>query len=89
MLHAAARGSKIGKTACELLAWLEAQDAFTLHRPDRKIFPRNPYTVNDMMDVWKCDMVDVQGFSKYNDRINDLLTVIEVFSKYLHVMPLK
>jgi hypothetical protein len=89
MLHAAARGSKIGKTACELLAWLEAQDAFTLHRPDRKIFPRDPYTVYNMMEVCEFHLFDVQGSSKYNDGIKYLLSVIDVFSKYLHFVSLK
>jgi hypothetical protein len=26
-------------------AWLETLDSYTLHRPVRKRFPRNPYTV--------------------------------------------
>ena len=34
-------------------------------------------------------MVDVQGLSKYNDGIKYLLCVIDVFSIYLHVVPLK
>jgi hypothetical protein len=67
----------------ELREWLEAQDTYTLHRPVRKIFPRNPYTVNNIMDVWECDLVDVQGLSKHNDGIKYLLSVIDVFSKYL------
>ena len=39
--------------------------------------------------VWECDLVDEQGLGKYNDGINYLLCVIDVFSKYLHVVPLK
>ena len=31
----------------------------------------------------------MQGFSKYKDGIKYLLSVIDVFSKYLHVVPLK
>ena len=41
------------------------------------------------MDLWECDLVDVQGLSKYNDRIMFLLNVIDVFSKYVHDVPLK
>jgi len=73
----------------ELREWLEAQDAYNLYRPVRKRFPRNPYTVYNIMDVWGCDLVDEQGLGKYNDGINYLLCVIDVFSKYLHVVPLK
>jgi hypothetical protein len=32
--------------------WLETQDTYILHRSVRKKFPRNPYTVNNLMDVW-------------------------------------
>ena len=54
-LHAAARGRAVG----ELREWLEDQDTYTLHRPVRKTIPRNHYTVNNIMDVWECDLVDV------------------------------
>jgi transposase InsO family protein len=84
-LHAAARG----RTAGELREWIEAQDIYTIHRPVRKRFPRNPYTVTNIMDVWECVLVDVQGLSKHNDGIKYLLSVIDVFSKQLHVVPLK
>jgi len=77
-LHAAARR----KTAGELRAWLEAQDVYTLNRPVRKSFPRNPSTVNNIMDVWECDSVDVQGLSKYNHGIKYILSVIDAFSKF-------
>jgi transposase InsO family protein len=70
-------------------AWLEKQDAYTLHKPVRKRFPRNPYSVNNIMDVWECDLVDVQALSKFNNNYKYLLTVIDVFSKFLHIVPLK
>ena len=47
--------------------WLEKQDDYTLHRPVRKHFARNPYTVNNVMDVWECDLVDVQALGRFND----------------------
>ena len=40
------------------------------------------------MDVRECDLVDVQRLSKYNSGVSYLLSVIDVFSKYLHVVPL-
>jgi len=47
--------------------WLEKQDAYTHHRPIRKRFARNPYTVNNVMDVWECDLVDVRALGRFND----------------------
>ena len=34
-------------------AWLEDQDAYTLHTSVRKRFARKPYTVTNVMDVWE------------------------------------
>jgi hypothetical protein len=69
--------------------WLETQDAYTLHRPVRKKFPRNPYTVNNLMDVWECDLLVVPELARYNDSYRYILSTIDVFSKYLHLVPLK
>jgi len=41
------------------------------------------------MDDWECDFVDVQGLSKNNDGIMYLLSAIDAFSIYLHVVTLK
>ena len=41
-------------------ALLELQDAYTLHKPGRKHFPRNPYTVTNVMEVWESDLLDAQ-----------------------------
>jgi len=73
----------------EVKPWLEQKDAYTLHRPFRKRFPRNPYTVSNFMDVRESDLVDVQSLAKLNDGHRHLLTVIDVFSKFLHIVPLK
>ena len=80
---------EIGKKPGDIKAWLEKQDAYTLHRPLRKRFPRNPYAVNNIMDVWECDLIDVQAVSKLNESYKYLLTAIDVFSKFLNVVPLK
>jgi len=70
-------------------AWLEEQDAYTLHRPVWKRFARNPYTVTNVMDVWECDLLDVQSYAKYNDNFRYILLVIDVFSKFLYLIPVK
>jgi hypothetical protein len=41
------------------------------------------------MDVWECDLVDVQALGKFNDNIKCILSVIDVFSKFLYMVPLK
>ena len=41
------------------------------------------------MDVWEYDLMDVQTLSKYDDKYKYQLTVIDVFSKFLHIVPLR
>jgi len=69
--------------------WLEQHDAYTLHKPVRKRIPRNPYTVNNILDLWEADLVDVLALAKHNDGHRYLVSVIDVFTKYLHIVPLK
>jgi len=38
------------------------------------------------MDVWECDLVDVRALGKFNDNYKYILTVIIVFSKFLHMV---
>jgi len=77
------------KSANIITAWLEEQDAYTLHRSVRKRFARNSYTVSNVMAVWECDLLDVEAYAKYNDNYRYILSVIDVFSIYLHLMPIR
>ena len=38
--------------------WLSGQNMYTLHKPARKMFPRSPYTVRNIDDVWEMDLAD-------------------------------
>ena len=60
-----------------------------MQRSVRKRFPRNPYSVINVMDVWECDLVDIQVLGKFNDSYRYLLAVIDVFSKFLHIVPMR
>jgi hypothetical protein len=57
--------------------------------PVRKRLPRNRYTVNNVTDVCEFDLVDVENLAKYNYKFKYLLTVIDVFSNLLPIIPLK
>ena len=81
------RGKK--PTVRKVKEWLSAQDTYTLHKPARKRFPRNRYTVFKPNELWQADLNDMRGLSAHNDGVNYLLTVIDVFSKQLFVKPLK
>ena len=77
------------KSKLDIKSWLLKQDAYILHRPVRKRFPRNPYTVTNVMDVWESDLMYMESLSKYNDKYKYLLSVIDTFLIYLHIAPLR
>jgi len=46
----------------------------------RKCFARNPYSVNKVMDVLECELLDVRALGKFNDNFEYILNVMDVFS---------
>ena len=56
--------------------------------PSSKIF-QNEVFVNGIDKIWAADLVEMQAFSKFNRGVRYLLTVIDVFSKYGWMLPLK
>lgn len=69
--------------------WLKSQDTYTLHRPHRRNFVRNPIVVYGIDDQWQADLVDMQQWRNENRGIAHLLTCIDIFSKYAWVRALK
>ena len=60
-----------------------------LHKPVRKKFEKRRVLVNGIDKIWAADLADMQAFSKFNRGIIYLLAVIDVFSKYGWLVPLK
>jgi transposase InsO family protein len=68
--------------------WLQGQDTYALHKPVRKRFPRKPYTVTNIDDVWEMDLAEFSSLSKYNDKCKYLLNIINLFSSFVWSVPL-
>ena len=60
-----------------------------LHKPIRRNIKRRRVLVNGIDKIWAADLVDMQAFSKFNRGVKYLLAVIDVFSKYGWLIPLK
>ena len=45
--------------------------------------------MNGIDEIWATDLIDMQALSKDNNGIKYLLTVIEIFSKFVWIVPLK
>ena len=45
--------------------------------------------MNSIDEMWSADLIDMQAFSKDNNGIKYLLTVIDIFSNFVSIVPLK
>ena len=69
--------------------WLSKQNTYTLHKPIRRKFTRRRTIVAGIDYQWQGDLADVSSMSKYNDQRRYLFCLIDVFSKYAWVVPIK
>ena len=60
-----------------------------LHKPIRRNFPKRRVIVHNVDDIWCSDLVDMQKLSKWNKGYKYLLMVLDLFSKYGWMVPLK
>ena len=60
-----------------------------LHKPVRRKFERRRVLVSGIDKIWAADLADMKAFSKFNRGFNFLLLVIDIFSKYGWIIPLK
>ena len=65
------------------------QLANELHKPVIKKFKKRRVIVNGMNKIWAVDLVDMQDFAKENKGYKYLLTIIDIFTKYGWIVPLK
>ena len=60
-----------------------------LYKPVTRKFQKRRVNVNSIDEIWAADLIYMQAFSKDNNGIKFLLTIIEIFSKFLWIIPLK
>ena len=69
--------------------WLNKQNVYSLHAPNRRKFARRATYVSGVNDTWQADLADVSNIKKYNKGFRYILTCIDIFSKYAWAVPLK
>ena len=50
-----------------------------LYEPVTRKFKRTSVNVNSIDEIWAADLIDMQAFSKDNNGIKYLLTIIDIF----------
>lgn len=69
--------------------FLNNEDAYSLYKPIRKTFPRSKVVVNTIDSMWDGDLADVSNIASHNDGYKFLLVLIDIFSRFLFIVPLK
>ena len=60
-----------------------------LCKPVTRKFQRRRVNVNSIDEIWAADLIDMPAFSKDINGIKYLLSVIDIFSKFVWIIPLK
>ena len=60
-----------------------------LYKPVTTKFQRRRVNVKAVDEIWAADLIDMQSFSKENNGIKYFITVIDIFSKFVWIIPLK
>lgn len=60
-----------------------------LHKPIIRKFRKRKVVANAVDDIWAADLVEMQRFTRQNKGYKYLLMIIDVFSKYGWIVPLK
>ena len=71
------------------LAPQNQQLAEELHKPIIRKFEKRKVHAAFKDNIWDADLTDIQLLNKYNKGIRFLFCVIDIFSKYAWVVPLK
>ena len=83
------KDGKYDISRAQLKKWLMKQDTYTLHKPARRHYKRNRVIVGGIDELWQMDLADMQTIAAEDDGYRYLLVCIDVFSKYVWVIPLK
>lgn len=88
-LYRTINNGKKNITQTRLHNYLLQKEPYTLTRRVVRNFRRNHYYVYGPFQLHEADLVDMTMYSTENDGYKYLLTVIDAFSKYAYVMPVK
>ena len=69
--------------------WMASQHTYTVHRRAVRKFRHRKLLVPRMNHQWQADLMEVIPIQKENKGYRYLLAVIDCFSRYAHVVPIK
>ncbi len=69
--------------------WLEGEDSYTLFKQRRTRYPTRRTVARNVDEYHQCDLAQVSNVSEHNDGVTFLLCVVDVFSRFSFVRPLR
>ena len=69
--------------------WVQDQRPYSLYKETRNKFPRIKTILKGIRHLYDMDLADLTDLAKSNDNVKYLLVVVDGYSKYLSVRPLK
>ena len=82
------RQNNVDTNIQNIRTWLQNQDAYSLLRPVKYKFRRQRIVTAGIDDMWDADLAVVSNIAKHNNNFNYWLVVIDVFSRFLWIVPL-
>ena len=76
-------------TLKDVKKFLSTQDSYTLHKPSKKHFLTQHIIAPKPKVIICMDLLDVQNISEFNNGFRYLMLFVDVYSRYLTVIPIK
>ena len=73
----------------DVINWLRSQKTYVLHRYTKTEFQRRKVLVPKHQHQYQADLMFVNALEKDNDGVKYLLVIIDTFSRFLAVVPMK
>ena len=87
--NAVKRENKYRISHGQIRNWLQNQDAYSLNKAVKRNFHRGRVVVSGIDDQWDADLASFARDSDENDGYRYLLVVIDIFSRYAWIQPIK
>jgi transposase InsO family protein len=78
-----------GLNLAAVKAWLNLQSTYSVHRKPKSNFDTEKVIYDGIDTEWQTDLIDISNISKFNKNKKFLLVIIDCFSRYAWVKPLK
>ena len=83
------KDGKYNLSKSKIKKWLQNQKSYTLNRRVNRNFKRGKVIVEGIDDQFDADLASMSDYEKRNDGYKYLLVVIDIFSRYAWVEPMK